>query len=181
MSNLQQKLTKEKSGFQDKTAKGELVVGSIIATIIAITPYLFQLWEGVPDTKTWDTFFGLYSSNYYDTVQVLMWTLLGKIVPFILLLLWMFTCRHWWYHALIVPIAMYTFQIVEVINDEVVFTEEVDFLFLLPILAVVIPSIYLIRAQMFNKITNADKSMEELEAEFKIKPKNFMGKLNDYF
>ena len=51
MSNLQQKLTKEKSGFQDKTAKGELVVGSIIATIIAITPYLFQLWEGVPDTK----------------------------------------------------------------------------------------------------------------------------------
>ena len=76
---------------------------------------------------------------------------------------------------------MYTFQIVEVINDEVVFTEEVDFLFLLPILAVVIPSIYLIRAQMFNKITNVDKSMEELEAEFKIKPKNFMGKLNDYF
>jgi hypothetical protein len=80
-----------------------------------------------------------------------------------------------------VPIAMYTFQIVEVINDEVVFTEEVDFLFLLPILAVVIPSIYLIRAQMFNKITNVDKSMEELEAEFKIKPKSFMGKLNDYF
>jgi len=76
---------------------------------------------------------------------------------------------------------MYTFQIVEVINDEVVFTEEVDFLFLLPILAVVIPSIYLIRAQMFNKITNVDKSMEELEAEFKIKPKSFMGKLNDYF
>jgi len=68
-----------------------------------------------------------------------------------------------------------------VINDEVVFTEEVDFLFLLPILAVVIPSIYLIRAQMFNKITNVDKSMEELEAEFKIKPKSFMGKLNDYF
>jgi len=76
---------------------------------------------------------------------------------------------------------MYTFQIVEVINDEVVFTEEVDFLFLLPILAIVIPSIYLIRAQMFNKITNVDKSMEELEAEFKIKPKSFMGKLNDYF
>jgi len=34
---------------------------------------------------------------------------------------------------------------------------------------------------MFNKITNVDKSMEELEAEFKIKPKSFMGKLNDYF
>jgi len=181
MSNLQQKLTKRKSKFQDKGSKRELVFGSIIATIIAITPYLFQLWEGVPNTETWDTFFGLYTSIYYKSVQILAWTLLGKLIPLLLIFLWMFTCRHWWYHALIVPIAMYTYQIIEVLNDDIEFTKEVDLLLLLPVMAIVIPSIYLIRAQMFNKLNNVDKSIEELEEEFKLKPKGFFGKLSDYF
>ena len=48
-------------------------------------------------------------------------------------------------------------------------------------MAIVIPSIYLLRARMFNKINDAGKTMEELEEEFKIKPKSFFGKLSDYF
>jgi hypothetical protein len=181
MSNLQQRLTRKKSRYQVKGSKNELIVGSIIATFIAITPYLFTLWEGVPDTESWDTFLGLYTSNYYESVQILVWTLLGKVIPLLLLFVWMFTCRHWWYHALIVPIAMYTYQIIEVINDDVEFAEQNQILYLLPVMAIIIPSIYLIRAQMFNKINDADKTMQELEEEFKIKPKSFMEKLGDYF
>jgi hypothetical protein len=76
---------------------------------------------------------------------------------------------------------MYTYQIIEVFNDDVEFAENNQILYLLPVMAIVIPSIYLIRAQMFNKINDADKSMEELEEEFKIKPKGFLAKLSDYF
>jgi len=181
MSKLQRTLTKRKSRYQDNSSKTDLLVGSLIATFVAITPYLFTLWQGVPDTKTWDTFFGIYTSNYYESVQILVWTLLGKFIPLILVILWMFTCRHWWYHALIVPIAMYLYQIIEIFNDDVRFAETNQILYLLPVMAIVIPSIYLIRARMFNTINDANKTMEELEEEFKIKPKSILQRLGDYF
>lgn len=149
----------QKSRFQVKArSKKELIIGTVIATFVAITPYLFTIWEGVPDEKSWDTFFGTYTSNYYESVQILVWTLAGKVIPLFLLLIWIFTCRQWWYHVILVPIAMYVYQIMEVINDDVKFAEENQILYLLPVMAIIIPSIYLIRARMFNKINDADKS-----------------------
>ncbi|MCB0463277.1 MAG: hypothetical protein KDC81_11290 [Flavobacteriaceae bacterium] len=165
----------------DNVSKKELVIGSIIATFIATTPYLFTLWEGVPNTQIWDTFLFTYDSGYYESAQILVWTLLGKIIPLFLIIVWMFTCRHWWYHALIVPIAMYIYQIITILNDDLEFAEENQIIYLLPIMAIVIPSIYLVRAQMFNKINDANKTMEELEEEFMIKPKTFWGKVKQYF
>lgn len=76
---------------------------------------------------------------------------------------------------------MYVYQIMEVINDDVKFAEENQILYLLPVMAIIIPSIYLIRARMFNKLNDADKSLEELEEEFKVGGKGFFGKLSDYF
>lgn len=181
MSNSQQKLKKQRSKFLDNVSKKDLVIGSIIATFIAITPYLFTLWEGVPNKPVWDTFLFSYNSGYYESVQILVWTLLGKIIPLCLIIIWMFTCRHWWYHALLVPIAMYAYQIITILNDDLEFAEENQIIYLLPVMAIVIPSIYLIRARMFNKINDADKTLEELEEEFKIGGKGFWGKFSDYF
>jgi len=180
MHNKPQKLTKQKSKFQVNDKKS-LVLGSIVATLIAITPYLFTLYESVPRVKTWDTFFGIYESNYYETLFVLAWTLSNKLVPLFLLFIWFFTCKHWWYHTILVPIAMYVYHIIEIFNDDLRFAEENQILYLLPVMAVVIPSIYLIRARIFNKINEANKSLEELEEEFKISPKNFWGKIKEYF
>jgi len=181
MSNSQQKLTKQKSKFLDNVSKKELVIGSIIATFIATTPYLITLWESVPSTKTWDTFLFSYSTTYYEDVQTVVWTLLAQLVPLALLLIWIFTCRHWWYHAILVPIAMYVYEIITILNDDLQFSGDNLLLYLLPVMAIVIPSIYLIRAKMLNKINDANKTMEELEEEFKIRPKSFVEKLGDYF
>tara|TARA_R110002073_G_scaffold147575_1_gene300298 strand:- start:50 stop:598 length:549 start_codon:yes stop_codon:yes gene_type:complete len=182
MSNSQRKLTKRTSEYlvKDKSKK-ELILGSIIATIIAFTPYLFTLYESVPKTQVWDTFLFTYDAEYYGTAFVLAWTLTGKLVPLLLLFIWVFTCRHWWYHALLVPIALYVYQIMTILNDDLEFTDENQILYLLPVMAIVIPSIYLIRAKMFNKINDANKTLEELEEEFKIGGKGFWGKFSDYF
>tara|TARA_R110002049_G_scaffold74325_2_gene191766 strand:+ start:7920 stop:8465 length:546 start_codon:yes stop_codon:yes gene_type:complete len=181
MQNKPQKSIKRKLEFQESDNKKELIVGSVIGTLIAITPYLFTLWESVPDRSVWDTFFGSYTTTYYQTAQILVWTLLGKLIPLLLLFIWIFTCRHWWYHVILVPISMYVFQIIEVLNDDLRFAEENQILYLLPVMAIVIPSIYLMRAQIFNKINEANKSLEELEEEFKISPKTFWGKVKEYF
>ncbi|MEP3836970.1 MAG: hypothetical protein ABJM36_04955 [Algibacter sp.] len=180
MQNKHQKSRKIELKFLQPDKKS-LVVGSIVATLIAITPYLFYLYESVPDIKTWDTFFGSYDSKYNESVFVLAWTLAGKIVPLYLLFIWFFTCRHWWYHVLIVPIAMYSYQIFNVIKQDSTNIDSNQLIYLIPLMAIIVPSIYLIRARIFNKINDADKSLEDFEAEFKITPKSLWGRIREYF
>lgn len=163
-----------------KNKKG-IWIGTTIATIIALTPYLFNLYESVPNEKVWNTFLFTYDSNYYGSVKVFAWTLVNKLIPLLLLFLWFFTCRHWWYHTLLIPIAMYIYQIIIIVNDDLTFADRDEILYLLPVMAIIIPSIYLVRAKMFNKINDADKSLQELEDEFMIRPKGFFNKLKDYF
>jgi hypothetical protein len=175
MDNKQPKLESQISGNKN------IVIGSIIATFIAITPYLFYLHESVPEVKIWDTFLFTYDAGYYSDANIAMWVLTGKVIPLYLLFLWFFTCRHWWYHALLVPIAMYLYQVFEVINNDTAFLDTNQLIYLIPVMAVIIPSIYLIRARIFNQVNEANKSMQELEDEFKISPKSFWGKVKNYF
>ena len=180
MDKPQHKPIETQSKFLQKVNR-KTIIGSIIATIIAISPYLFYLYESVPKTKVWNTFLFTYNSGYYENANTAMWILTGKAVPLLLIIIWFFTCRHWWYHALIVPIAMYTYQIIAHFNDDNNFVDEFHLIYLLPVMAVVIPSIYLVRAKMFNKVNEVDKSLQDLEDEFRISPKGFLGKLKDYF
>lgn len=183
MDNLKQKSTKEKLKDREINSgyKKNILSGSIIATLIAATPLLFNLYQSVPETKVWDTFLFTYNSGWYDSAQITAWTLTSKLIPLMLIIIWFFTNRHWWHHALLVPIAMYIYQIIEVFNDDMVYTDTNLVLYLLPIMAIVVPSIYLIRAKMFNKINEVGKSMEELEEEFMMKPKSFWEKVKQYF
>ncbi|MBT8309483.1 MAG: hypothetical protein HKN96_04960 [Flavobacteriaceae bacterium] len=157
-----------------------MVLGSLVATLIAITPFIFYSYESVPSTPTWDTFLFTFESKFYQDANAAAWVLMMKFVPLLLLFVWFFTCRHWWYHAILVPIAMFSFQLVSAYAHETDPMDEFHTIYLLPMMAIIIPSIYLIRAKMFNKM-NANKSLQELEDEFTMRPKGILGKLKDYF
>ena len=179
------KLKSKKSGLEsrleDRKNNRSLIIGSLIATFIAITPYLFYLYESVPNKQVWNTFLFTYDSTSWGDANLAMWVLTSKAIPLLLIFIWFFTCRHWWYHALLVPMAMYIYQVITLLNDDVHYMDEFQLIYLLPVMAIVIPSIYLIRARIFNKINDANKSMQELEDEFKIRPKGFFAKFSDYF
>lgn len=183
MDNKQLKSTRKRDQSQhtDRSVNKSLVLGSLIATFIAISPYLFYLYESVPDTQVWNTFLFTYDSTYWEDANYAMWILTGKIIPLLFLIIWFFTCRHWWYHAILVPIAMYTYQIFGFLNDDLKYLDEFQLLYLVPIMAIVIPSIYLIRARIFDKLNSIDKSMQELEDELMIKPKGVWDKVKQYF
>lgn len=51
MENKQQKLKEVNSRGYQQLDKKSLIVGSIIATFLAITPFLYYLYESVPDEK----------------------------------------------------------------------------------------------------------------------------------
>ncbi|WP_299116989.1 hypothetical protein [uncultured Winogradskyella sp.] len=178
---MKERTSKNLNTVKKSSNKKGFIVGSILATIIAISPYLFYLHESVPTSQVWDTFLFTYNSRSWGDANLAMWILTGKALPLLFLIIWFFTCRHWWYHAILVPITMYTFQIFSFFNSELQYLDQFQLIYLVPIMAIIIPSIYLIRAQMFNKINYADKTMEELEAEFMIKPTTIWGKIKQYF
>ena len=179
MTNHNKSKDPQSKSQQTDSGKKNLILGSIVATLIAITPYLFYLYESVPDEKIWNTFLFTYNSGYYESALASIWTMMGKIVPLYLLFIWFFTCRHWWYHVLIIPVAMYSYQLFSIINDDIDLMDEYQIMVLIPIMAIVIPSIYLIRAKMFNRITS--KSMQDLEDEYRIGPRSVWEKIKDYF
>ena len=181
MDNTQHKLTEEKSKSHQTGNKRIIITGSVLATVIALTPYLFYVYESVPDQAIWDTFFGTFHSEVYESVQVVIWTLTGKMIPLILLSIWFFTCRHWWHHAILVPIFMYIYQILGFALTDTYLFDEFQLIHMVPFMAIILPSIYLIRARIFNKINSVDKSIQELEDELTFKPKTIWGKIKQYF
>lgn len=143
-----------------------LLPASIVAILIAISPYIFYLYNDVPSTPTWDTFFGTIESNYYQNMNDMMWIFLGKFVPFYLLILWFLTCKHWWYHVILIPMSMYAFQLFYVINDESNYFDEVEIYLVIPIMLIIAPIVYLIRRKIFEKYVygiDLKKIEEELE------------------
>jgi len=140
--------TKQTKLSRDLKSKS-LVTGSIVAILIAISPYIFYLYESFPNEKTWETF--LFTFNSSESLYTTAWLLTGKIVPLLLLILWFFTCRDWWYHVILIPIAMYIFQIFSIIHDENNPVDEVEIYWLIPIMMIIIPLVYFIRIKLFDK------------------------------
>ena len=169
--------TKQKSEYQGKTTlhkrlkSKSLLFGSIIALVIIISPYFYYIYQGIPDGDVWDSPFGTINSSYYPSVQVLFWTLFNKIVPLFLLLIWFFTCRHWWYHAILVPICMIIFQIYTIINDEIRFPDTDEFYILAPIIFIMLIFSYTVRTKVFDKIHGIDLS--------ELRRGNWKGELQD--
>ena len=135
----------------NKTKKSRsLLIGSIVAVIIALTPLIFYSYRFFPSGSTINLYFLTYESKYQLSIITVMWLFMAKFVPLLLLVLWFFTCKHWWYHVLLIPIAMYVFQVVSLIYEDR-FIDEVEIFWLLPIMIVVIPFVYFIRLKLFDK------------------------------
>ena len=156
-------MTKFKSKPLKKGSSKFLWLGSFIAFLIAFSPYIFYLYEIFPDGPVWENSLFIYESNYYESVNVAMWTYLGKIMPLFLLLIWFFTCKHWWYHAILIPSIMYIYQLVFAFYEDTITnpSESIDanqLIYLAPFFFVIIVIVYLIRVQIFDRIYGIDLS-----------------------
>ncbi|MUP45553.1 hypothetical protein E0K83_07310 [Gramella sp. BOM4] len=140
-----------------------LLLGSLIALSIAFSPYLFYLYEIFPSTPVWENSFFTYESKYYEDVLTAAWTYLGKIVPLFLLLIWFFTCKHWWYHTILIPTGMYAFQLVvafyeDVYMDTSIFMDINGLIYLAPFFIIILSIVYLVRIQIFDRVYGLDLS-----------------------
>lgn len=157
--------------YQATDKRKILSIGTLIALCIVLSPILSYIYQGFPNVKTWESFlFGTIHSNYYESIQILVWVVFSKVLPFILLLIWFFTCKHWWYHSILVPIAMYVFQIYSTINDDLLFADSDEFYIIIPLIAIVAAITYTIRTKIFDRLygVNLDQELKRVRWNGKI-------------
>ena len=144
------------------TAKRSLFIGGVIVLVIAVTPFIFYSYKSFPESQIWETPLFSISTDFPNWIGY-AWYLVGKIVPLYLLLLWFFTCRHWWHWIILVPIAMYSFQLWGLIRENNNQYDVLEIYYLIPLMMVLVPAVYLIRAKLFSQIRGDDLSLFEKE------------------
>ncbi|MGH1388083.1 hypothetical protein [Kordia sp.] len=152
--------SENKSRLQSK-----IVLNTLVALLIAITPYLFQLYEYVPKgTSVWETPFFTITETNYDTVRILVWSSMNKAIPLLLMIIWFLTCNKWWYHVILIPMFMFGFQLFGAINDKSSILDVVEIYWLLPIMMIIIPFVYLIRIKLMDKLVHGI-DLKKIDAE----------------
>jgi hypothetical protein len=157
---------KNQSTEKSKKAKRKLLLESFMVFFIVVSPFVFKMHEYVSsDPNATLNFLGItIDKNGFPNINIYIWFLLGKLVPLYLLLIWFFTCKHWWYHIIIIPLLMYAFQIFEAMYSDDKFVDTENILWLLPVCMVVIPFVYFIRIKLYDKHVHGI-DLEAMDAE----------------
>lgn len=151
-----------------KKARKRLIIESIAIFFIIASPFIFKAHDYFSrDPEATFQFLGLtIDNNGFANLNAYMWYLVGKIIPLYLLFIWFFTCKHWWYHILLIPICMYAFQLFEVVYSEDAYIDTENILWILPVCMVVIPFVYFVRVKLYDKHVHGI-DLEAMDAELK--------------
>jgi len=161
---------------QPKTGKGSLFIGGFAVLVIAISPIVFYSYKSFPEVKIWETSLFSAETAFYSWFDY-AWYFANKFVPLYLLLIWFFTCKHWWHWIILVPIAMYSFQLWGIINESKGL-DELEIYYVFPLMMILVPATYLIRAKLFAKSRGND--LKEFEKELSTQ-KSLLAQLKDLF
>jgi len=133
-----------------------LLTGSLIIAFMLFIPYAFYIYKYIPDVETYEIGNYTYISTYYKSVRYFTHALFSKFIPLILLLIWFTTCKHWWYYSIAIPIAVYTFQLIGVVNGDANLYDEYEFVYSLPFTMVLLAILYYIRTRISTYLKAVD-------------------------
>ena len=148
----------------------KLVIEGIIAVFIALTPLIFYYYKYLPDETDSVSILGFtVKSNGFADASTTIYYLGTKFVPLCLLIIWFVTNKNWWYHAILIPIAMYSFQIYSILqqatSDGIV--DENEILYVVGITMVIAPVVYLIRLKLVDKYVHGI-DLKAMDTELRI-------------
>ena len=154
-----------KSKFQ---IKKRLVIEGLITLFIAVSPVLFYSYKYTPnDTETIDFILFEIDSNGFEDARSFYWYFLSKFVPLALLIVWFVTNKQWWYHAVLIPISMYSFQLFSVITYDSPKIDEQEIFYVIAVTMVVVPVVYFIRVKLVDKHVHGI-DLDSMDAELRI-------------
>ncbi len=148
--------------------KKKLIIEGLFALFIAISPLIFYAYKYIPvqSDNNWTILGITFTNNGYTDVGIAFYFYLSKLMPLALLVVWFITCKQWWYHTILIPIAMYAFQLYSVFSEDADKIDESEVLYLLGVCMIVIPAVYFIRLKLVDKHVHGI-DLEAMDAELK--------------
>ncbi|MFD2585681.1 hypothetical protein ACFSQJ_01990 [Croceitalea marina] len=133
-----------------QSAQKRLIFEGFIALFVALSPILFYSYKYLPEQKIIDFVFFNIGSNGFEDASTAIYFYLTKLIPLLLLIIWFVTSKQWWYHAILIPIAMYSFQLYSAVSNTGNIDEN-EILYVVAVSMVIIPIVYFIRIKLVDK------------------------------
>ncbi|WP_372745504.1 hypothetical protein [Lutibacter sp.] len=122
---------------------------SIVAVLIFLTPFLLYIHTFIPnDVENYNTIFGVIKGGEFGLAQVYVFMAFNKIVPLILLILLYITNKNWWSHVILIPIATYLFQLLNIVLGTAESVDEIEFIYIIPLIIIILTPLYYIRKNL---------------------------------
>ena len=149
---------------QSKKESRYLLTGSLIIAFMLFLPYAFYIYKAFPDVEIYETKFFTIDASIYGSVRNLMYYVFAKLIPLALLLVWFTTCKHWWYYSIAIPISVYIFQLVSILNDGVGVVDDLEFIYSLPFTLTILVILFFVRSKisLYLKATDLKEQADDL-------------------
>ena len=135
-----------------KKVRKKFIIEGLITLLIALSPIMFYSYKYMPSyTETLDFFFFTVKANEFVDARTAMWFYLIKLIPLMLLIIWFVTNKQWWYHAILIPISMFSFQLYSQIFEHSQEVDENEVFYVIAVSMVVVPIVYFIRLKLVDK------------------------------
>ena len=164
---MNNKSTKTNTRFHQTDRKKNLLTGVLISFLLVATPFLFYIYKYAPDSKEWDTVFGTIKASGFSNVQAYMHAVFTKLTFIMLTTIWFLTSKNWWKYAILVPLVMFLFQFIGVLNYELQYIDEFDFWYSLPIIAPILIFLIFVSYRISKNESDSSDLMSEVDDEIK--------------
>jgi len=164
---MSSKSTKTNTIFRQTDRKKSLLTGVFLSLLIIATPFIFYIYKYAPDSKEWDTVFGTIRASGFSNVQSYMHAVFTKFTFILLTTIWFLTSNNWWKYAILVPLFMFLFQFIGVLNNELQYIDEVDFWYSLPIILPILIFLIYISYRISKNESDSSDLMTEVDDEIK--------------
>jgi hypothetical protein len=155
--------TKTNTKFHQTDRKKSLLTGVFLSLLIIATPFLFYIYKYAPDAKEWDTIFGTIRASGFSNVQTYMHAVFTKFTFILLTTIWFLTSKNWWKYAILVPLVMFLFQFIGVLNYELQYIDEFDFWYSLPIIVPILLFLIYISYRISKNESDSSDLMTEVD------------------
>ncbi len=127
------------------TKRRKVILNRAIPFLIVFISYLLYAHLNLPSNA--ETF-GFIKGGNYGTARVYIFMFFSKLVPLLLLLIWFITCKHWWAGAIIIPLSVYSFQLIFTLNNAKEYITEVEFIYTTPFVVGLIVILNFLRSKL---------------------------------
>lgn len=160
------KSIKNNTRFRQTDKKRSIFIGVLLSMVLTATPFLFYIYQFAPaDSTQWETSFGTIKASGFNSVQSFLHALFTKATFVLLLGIWFLTARNWWKYAILIPLTMFLFQFIGVLNVELEYIDEYDFWYSLPIIIPILLFLIFISIRLSTKQDISASLKDEVDHE----------------